>query len=129
MNLEQQRSTDRVSQNAITLLVTAAIMASFLLVDQQAEDRVAFVRGGAASMILLHSLLHLATLRGLDLMLRNRFPGAEQALELYRDPRRLSHLDLAAIWLGFFVLVRLVMPPSPEEPATGAVLGALKAFG
>jgi hypothetical protein len=30
---------------------------------------------------------------------------AKPALARYRDPRRVSHLDLAAAWLGFYALV------------------------
>ena len=29
---------------------------------------------------------------------------ARPALERYRDPRRLSHLDLAMAWLGYYAL-------------------------
>lgn len=128
MNVEQRPLADPVSQNTITLVITAIIMASFLFADSEHEDRIVFIRTGAASMVVLHAILHLATLRALDLMSRNRFPGAEQALQLYRDPRRLSHFDLAAIWLGFFILVRVVAAPNPEQPTIGTVLSAVAAF-
>lgn len=110
MDLGQWRATDRISQNTVAILVTVAVMATFVGAEHQGDDRVVFLRASAAAMIVLHSVLHVAMLRALDVMVRSHFPGAEHALAIYRDPCRLSHLDLAAIWLAFFVLVPLVFP-------------------
>lgn len=94
--------------NTSALAVTGVLM--LILADCEPEDLepLEFMRGSAALLIALHAAMHIAMLNALRLMALLNVAHTEQALHLYRDPRRVSHLDLAAIWLGFYALAPLL---------------------
>jgi hypothetical protein len=89
----------------VSAVATTAIAMLFLLSyhpeDVQPED---FIRGNALVLLAAHGALHALTLHSLKFLQLLDFAEASTALARYRDPRRVSHLDLAAAWLGFYAL-------------------------
>jgi hypothetical protein len=89
----------------VSAVATTAVAMLFLLSyhpeEIQPED---FIRGNALVLIAAHGALHALTLHSLKFLQLLDFAEASTALARYRDPRRVSHLDLAAAWLGFYAL-------------------------
>jgi len=104
MRVENWFATPLRRANTSALTVTGALM--LILADCEPKDiePLEFMRGSAALLIALHAAMHVGMLNALRLMSLLKVAHTEQALNLYRDPRRVSHLDLAAIWLGFYAL-------------------------
>jgi hypothetical protein len=90
--------------NAAGAAVTATVM--LLLVSYQPEA--AFLRMNALVLMAAHATLHALTLNSLKFLRTQHFATAQATLARYRDPRRVSHLDLAAAWLGFYTLAPYV---------------------
>jgi len=85
------------NSKAVGLCGAAAVMMMFIA-TQQASDPATAVRGMATMFAVLQSCLHfMATglLRGLAW---GGIAEAQQALKSVRDPRRISNLDMAALW-------------------------------
>jgi len=94
--------------NATAAATTAAVMV-FLVSYQPEEVRpLDFIRANAFLLVAAHAALHAMTLHGLKLLDLLGFDEARITLARYRDPRRVSHLDLAAVWLGFYALAPYV---------------------
>ena len=89
----------------VSAVATTAIAMLFLLSyhpeDVQPED---FIRANALVLLAAHGVLHALTLHTLKVLQLMDFAEAGTVLARYRDPRRVSHLDLAATWLGFYAL-------------------------
>jgi hypothetical protein len=91
--------------NAAAVATTAALM--LFLADYHPDDveAVEFMRANAVVLIAAYAAWHIVTLNSLKFLELLEVAEAKPALARYRDPRRVSHLDLAAAWLGFYALV------------------------
>lgn len=90
--------------NVAALGTTAAVM--LFLASYRPEDVAAIdhLRASAVVLIAAHAALHVLTLNSLKLLEMLEIAEATPALARYRDPRRVSHGDLAMAWLGFYAL-------------------------
>lgn len=70
--------------------------------------RAAFLRGVALAFIVLHGGMHVLILRLLKPLRARGVAAAARALAAYRDPRRVTNLDLAIGWAGFGALISLL---------------------
>jgi len=111
MDLERWLSIPRSQSNLVSVATTVAFMA-LLVFRYSGPDPVMVVREVAMLMALMHGLMHLMAIRGLNALVRRGAPLGRQALEAYRDPRRVSHLDIAAAWGGLYVLAPYVIAES-----------------
>ncbi len=104
MNVENWLAAPIRRANTSVLTITGVLM--LLLADCEPDnvEPLEFMRGSATLLIALHAVMHVGMLNALRLMALLDVAHTEHALNLYRDPRRISHLDLAAIWLGFYAL-------------------------
>ena len=91
-------SISRRRANLTAVVTTALLIGSLFLADHGALERAAFARRTGMLMIALHGFLHGLSIYGLRAMVLRRVENAELALALYLHPRRVSHLDLAAVW-------------------------------
>jgi hypothetical protein len=98
------RAVPIARSNATALAITA--LAMLFLAGYQPEDldQVAFMRANALVLIAAHGTLHALTVNSLKFLAMLGAPAAQPALARYRDPRSVSHLDLAAAWLGSYAL-------------------------
>ena len=69
-------------------------------------DRPTFLRNVAMMFMVVHTGWHFFVLHGLKRLEARGIAGASQALGTYKASRRISHLDVAAAWLAFALLVR-----------------------
>jgi hypothetical protein len=90
--------------NATTLASTACWMVFLGAYEPDEVEHIDFIRGSAALLVILHAAFHLGALYALKSLVLDRVDRATEALESYRDPRRLSHLDLAAAWMLYYAL-------------------------
>ncbi len=102
MDLRTWISISRRRSNTTAIATTAILIGSLFYFDHGPEGA-AFARRTAVFMIVLHGLFHGLSIYGLRAMVRRGVENAELALSLYCDPRRISHLDLASIWLAMYV--------------------------
>ena len=111
MNVENWLAVPLRWANISAAASTGALM--LLLAHSAPEDvePLAFMRDGAVLLMTMHTMLHACLLRALKTMADLNVAHADHALERYRDPRRIDHLDLAATWLGFYALVPYVVNP------------------
>jgi hypothetical protein len=94
-----------VARSNAAALATAALFMLFLAGYQPEDlDHVTFMRANALVLVAAHGTLHAFTLNSLKFLAKLGAAGAEPALARYRDPRAISHLDLAAAWLGYYAL-------------------------
>ena len=94
------------STNARALGLCGAVVAMMLIASHQTPDPAATVRGMATMFAVLQSSLHFmgtAVLRGL---MRGGIADAQAALASMRDPRRISNLDMAAVWTLVALIAR-----------------------
>jgi hypothetical protein len=111
MDLERWLSIPRSRSNLVSVATTAAFMA-LLVFRYSGPDPVIVVREVAMLMALMHGLMHLIAIRGLNALVRRGAPLGQQASAAYRDPRRVSHLDIAAAWSGLYILAPFVVAES-----------------
>lgn len=104
MNVENWLSVRHGRANATTLTSVVCAMLFLIAYEPKDVEQVEFMRASAVLLVALHTAFHVCTLNALKLMAVLQVVDAEHALENYRDPRRVSHLDLAATWLGFYAL-------------------------
>ena len=83
---------------AILLMVIVVVLLAVAV--QRLPEAVDAFGSAALTMAVLHGLMHVSTLRSLRAMVAMRVPHSHQALHIYRDPLRISHLDLAMAWIG-----------------------------
>lgn len=94
--------------NTGAIAFTGLMMACLLGATWDMPARAAFLRGVALAFAILHGGLHLLIVR---LLMRLRTRGlttAGRALAAYRDPRRVTNLDLAIGWVGYGVLISVL---------------------
>jgi hypothetical protein len=108
MNVENWFADPIRRANTSTLAITGVLM--LLVADSEPVDLapLEFMRGSASLLMALHAAMHVGMLNALRLMALLDAAKTQHALESYRDPRRVSHLDLAAVWLGFYALAPLL---------------------
>jgi hypothetical protein len=104
MNTINWLSVPIARANAAALATTAAAMLFLVGYQPEEVDPVEFMRGNALVLIAAHAAFHGVTLNSLKFLQMLELAEASPALARYRDPRRVSHLDLAAAWLGFYAL-------------------------
>lgn len=104
MNVENWLAVPLKRANTTTLTTALCAMVFLIAYEPEELEQIQFMRANAIVLITLHAALHVGMLNALRLMALQHMAHAEPALENYRDPRRISHLDLSAIWLGFYAL-------------------------
>ncbi|HEX9462592.1 MAG TPA: hypothetical protein VGB82_08330 [Alphaproteobacteria bacterium] len=106
--LQKWASTPPHRGNVGLIVFTVLIMVCLLGGTWDMPDRAGFLRGVALTFIGLHAVLHIVTIRALRRLLARGIAAAGQALHAYIDPRRVTHLDLAAGWIGFALLIAIL---------------------
>jgi hypothetical protein len=91
--------------NAAALSVTATAMLLLSAHEPEGLDATEFARTSAIVLMAVHAGFHSLTVNALKLMELLEVAEASAALRAYRDPRRVSHLDLATLWLGYYAVV------------------------
>jgi hypothetical protein len=109
MNTIHRLSVPLARTNATALATTAAVMLFLVCYQPEEFPPVEFIRANALLLIAAHAGLHALTLNSLKFLDLLEIAEARPALTHYRDPRRVSHLDLAAAWLGFYALTPYVV--------------------
>jgi hypothetical protein len=104
MNAANWISAPIARSNKAAMATTAAAMLFLACYELEEYHPLDFMRANAVLLIAMHAVLHAVTLNSLRLMGMLEIAEAKSALERYRDPRRVSHLDLAAAWLGYYAL-------------------------
>lgn len=102
MDLRTWISVSRTRANLTAIATTAILVGSLFFFDPGPLDRVAFSRRTGLFMAVLHGLFHGLSVFGLRSMVLRGVENAELALSLYCHPRRISHLDLAVVWLAVY---------------------------
>jgi hypothetical protein len=110
MNVETWSTAPLRRSNATAVASAACAMAFLIVYESEELEQIEFVRASAAMLIALHAAFHIGTLNALKFMALMQVAGAARALDSYRDPRRISHLDLAAAWIAFYALTPYVAP-------------------
>lgn len=98
----------RAQANQAILTVAALSLAWLTVFAWPMADRTLFLRDTAMMFAIAHCGWHFLVLRGLRRLVARAVAGADEALGAYLDPLRISHLDMAAAWLAFALLVRFV---------------------
>jgi hypothetical protein len=104
MNVENWLSVPLKRANTASLTSVVCAMAFLIVYEPKDLEQIEFMRASAVLLVGLHAAFHVGTVNALKFMALLQVADAEHALESYRDPRRVSHLDLAATWLGFYSL-------------------------
>ena len=99
--------------NTGLIAFTALMMVCLLGGTWDMPDRAAYLCGIALIFAGTHGLLHLLTLRGLRRLQTKGVAAAGRALAAYRDPRRVTHLDLVIGWMGYAALMSVLNWVSP----------------
>jgi len=94
--------------NTGVIAFTALMMICLLGGTWGMPDQASFLRCVAAAFIALHGVLHLAIIRGLARLRSRGVSAAGRALAAYRDPRRVTNLDLVIGWGGYAVLISVL---------------------
>ncbi len=94
--------------NTGAVVFTVLMMVCLLGGTWDMPSRASFLRGVAVAFVGLHGALHLAIIRGLVRMQSRGIAAAGRALRAYRDPRRVTNLDLVIGWAGFAVLISVL---------------------
>lgn len=90
--------------NRLAVITTVAAMVIVIAFDEPHPDGGTLLRGRAVILAIVHLLLHWATRHALAVVTAREEALGRAALAAYRDPARISHLDLAAAWFGLFAL-------------------------
>lgn len=110
MNVETWSAVPLRRSNATALASAACAMVFLFAYEPQELEQIEFMRASAVILVALHAAFHIGTLNALKFMAQMQVDRAAHALESYRDPRRISHLDLAAAWIAFYALTPYVAP-------------------
>jgi hypothetical protein len=79
-------------------------------------DRATFLRNVGLMFTVTHATWHFMALHGLKRLQARGAAGASEALDSYTVLRRVSHLDIAAAWLAFALVVRFFEIMSSSSP-------------
>ena len=107
---ELRRWADRpiraTNTNALTRFGVA--LALMIIAAQQSPNPAAAIHGIATLFAVLQSTLHLMAAGLLRGLARGGIAEAQHALASARDPRRISNLDMAALWTLLALSARLL---------------------
>ena len=117
MNATDWLSVPLARVNAAAVATTAAAMLFLVSYHPEEIEPSDFIRANALVLVAAHGALHALTVHSLRLLDMLEVAEAGQALARYRDPRRISHLDLAAAWLWRRTSPR---PSAPRRYGTAA---------
>jgi hypothetical protein len=96
LRLWSERSVART--NARVLGIMAIVVVMMLVGARHSADPAGFVRGVALAFAICQGTLHYVSLAMLRMLVGLGLPEAANALAAYRDPQRLSNLDMAMVW-------------------------------
>jgi hypothetical protein len=88
----------------MAVAATTMLMVWIFLLARRAPDPERHLRYAAIVFMSIHGILNYLSRRGLQVMVERQQEGAEAALRAYIDVRRISHLDQAIAWVGFFAV-------------------------
>jgi hypothetical protein len=94
--------------NAVAFASMGLCMAWILTAASHSDEPLTFIRHASAIFIALHGTLHVLVARHLKRLCDAGMEAAATALRAYRDPRRVSQLDIAMAWAGFAALASIV---------------------
>ncbi len=100
------------------IIWTGLTMLLIVIASRHEVSQVALVRDLTMVMMGVHGLLHVTLLGAFDWLSRKGIPEAQRAREAYLAPRRVTNLDLAAVWAAFFAIVailRAILPFAAPE--------------
>ena len=103
--LEKWAALPRGEANLRLVALLVASMAAISLVGWDAPNRTVLLRGAALCMATVHGIRHGVTIWLLDGLRDRGIAVADLVLRSYLEPMRVTHLDLAACWLAYVVLV------------------------
>jgi hypothetical protein len=69
-----------------------------LVAAKHSQDPLLAIRSFAGTLMVVLGTLHCLTIISLRWLMRHKLEEAAAALQTYRDPRRLSSLDMALFW-------------------------------
>jgi hypothetical protein len=96
LRLWSERPVSRT--NARVLGITAIVVVMMLVGARHSAEPAGFVRGVAMAFAICQGSLHYVSLAVLRVLAGFGMPEAATALAVYRDPQRLSNLDMAMMW-------------------------------
>ena len=108
VRLDRWAETPPRQTNVGVIAFTVLMMIGLLGATWDMPDRAPFLRGVAMVFIGLHAILHLLTVRALTRLQAKGLAAAKRASAAYRDPHRVTNLDLAIGWTGFAFLVSIL---------------------
>jgi hypothetical protein len=111
MKLEQWLSVPVARSNTATIATTLFGMLCTVALGEVGQNPESLARKIASLMAALHGVQHVLTILCLKAMARHGAPRAAEALAAYANPYRVSHLDVAVAWVGFFALARYGVGP------------------
>lgn len=100
-----QRPVGAINARVLGLVVVVFVM--MLVAARRAADPASAVGGIAAMFAVLQGTIHFMSLGLLRGLLRGGVAEAQDAILALRNPRRLSNLDMAALWLLIALTARL----------------------
>jgi hypothetical protein len=101
--------------NAVTLMIPLLVMGWVVQIAWPMPDRAALLRAIALMFVAVHVARHWWTIRVFRRLADHGLAAAATALAAYRDPRRISSLDLAALWLALAATAPMLAPPMPAQ--------------
>jgi hypothetical protein len=112
-------SRPRHKANVGALACVSLTMLALALAPAGVPDRSEVLRGTALFFCGIHSVLHLTWIHWLKRQRDSGIVEADTALQAYRDPRRVTGLDLAMAWLMFAAFAPAVDSFISARLATG----------
>lgn len=100
-----QRPVGAINARVLGLAAVGFVM--MLVAARRAADPASAVGGIAAMFAVLQGTIHFMSLGLLRGLLRGGVAEAQDAILALRNPRRLSNLDMAALWLLIALTARL----------------------
>jgi hypothetical protein len=102
--LEQWTARSCGLANRAVAVVTIISMTAIAAIAAGKPDTGQFLRDASSVFFAGHLLMYVLVRRHLGELRKRGLPAAAAALEAYRDPRRITNLDLAVAWACFFLL-------------------------
>jgi len=106
--LDRWAETPPHQTNIGLIVFTVLMMIGLLGATWDMPERAPFLRGVAMVFIGIHGVLHLLMLRALTRLQAKDLAAGKRALAAYRDPHRVTNLDLAIGWTGYAVLISVL---------------------
>jgi len=106
--LDRWAETPPHQTNVGLIAFTVLMMVGLLGATWDMPERAPFLRGVAMVFIGIHGVLHLLMWRALARLRARGLIAAERAFAAYRDPHRVTNLDLAIGWAGYAILISVL---------------------